>query len=83
MDRSAQIRLSIAFDVAAGGFVVRLSSPPADWAWLLLEDDRSAPPRSDEVCSETFIPLETYERDAAAEYVDRLFKMHLKCLGYR
>ena len=78
----AQIRLGIAFDVAAGGFVIRLSSSTA-WCWLLLDDDPTGRTQSEELHSETLIPLETFERNGADDQLDRLFAMHLQCLGYR
>jgi hypothetical protein len=81
MDRAAQIRLSIGFDVAAGGYVVRLSSPTA-CCWLLLDDDPSGRTQSEELCTETLIPLEAFEGDRAGDYLDRLFATHLRCLGH-
>jgi hypothetical protein len=81
IDRPAQIRLTIALDLAAGGYGVRLSSPAA-WFWVVFDDDRSGTP-VEEMHSEALIPFEAFERDAAGDHLDRLFAMHMKCLGYR
>ena len=61
---------------------IRLSSSTA-WCWLLLDDDPTGRTQSEELHSETLIPLETFERNGADDQLDRLFAMHLQCLGYR
>jgi hypothetical protein len=66
---SCELKLAISLNVESGGWLVEMTTP------ALVAD-------GEPTYSRTVIPMHAIEQDATDAYIDALFIMHLKFLGF-